>query len=154
MLNGCRQRRALHQIPKCSKAIFSKVRLQVYQLSKQNYFPIVPQMQCMIYHVVALCLCFYAMSKTQFQIRQNQGGQSHIKVELTAELQKTPEIMYQHWQDWQHLNIMLGEINGCPNKDLSRLSSLCCPIMCKITGPNSDSCCFWIHEMECLQLHR
>ena len=47
MLNGCWQRRALQEVPKHSKAIFSKVRLQVYQHSKQYYFPIVPQMQCM-----------------------------------------------------------------------------------------------------------
>ena len=31
-------------VPKHSRAIFSKVGLQVYQLLKQNYFPIVPQL--------------------------------------------------------------------------------------------------------------
>jgi hypothetical protein len=31
------------KIPKHLKAIFSKVSLQVYQLSKQDYFHIVPQ---------------------------------------------------------------------------------------------------------------
>ena len=41
---------------KQSRAIFSKVRLQVDQLSKQNYFPIVPQLQYMIYHFLALLL--------------------------------------------------------------------------------------------------
>ena len=48
-------------VPKHSRAIFSKVGLQVDQLSKQKNFPIIPQLQHMIYNFLALSLCFYPM---------------------------------------------------------------------------------------------
>ena len=55
--------------------------LQVDQLSNQNYFPIVPQMQCMIYHFVALSSTFIQCKKHHFTfcyIRLNPGGESHM----------------------------------------------------------------------------
>jgi hypothetical protein len=57
---------------KHSKAIFPKVSLQVDQLTKQNYFPIVPKIFSFIQYKKHNFKCCY--------IRPNPGGESHVAV--------------------------------------------------------------------------
>jgi hypothetical protein len=55
-------------VPIHSRDILSKVGLQVDQHSKQNYFPIVPQVQCMTNNFLALSLYFFQSKKAPFQM--------------------------------------------------------------------------------------